>query len=227
MPPRTAFFLIHKPSAYLYKQAYLRQSLRLPSYHQSIRTFTSANTAKMPQIAQEYHQGWKGRLEGVWGRHRSREIKIIALISSSLYSSIIPNCSLIKPTSMAAGLDLRTIPLLKSSTKPLKLRLGTVPNMSTADTKKAIDSAYAAFKTWSKTTAKHRQDLLTKLFITLQENAEDLATLITAENGKSFYGSKGRSSIQQWIHRMVCSRGDPYVWKANPSCNAKCSKCSG
>lgn len=63
--------------------------------------------------------------------------------------------------------------------------------MSTADTKKAIEDAYTAYKTWSKTTAKHRQDLLTKLFNILQENAADLATLITAENGKSFTEAKG------------------------------------
>lgn len=63
--------------------------------------------------------------------------------------------------------------------------------MSTGETRKAIDAAYAAYKTWSKTTAKERQNLLTKLFNILNENAEDLAKLITAENGKSFTEAKG------------------------------------
>lgn len=84
--------------------------------------------------------------------------------------------------------DGSTFPVFNKATQA---ELGTVPNMSTADTKKAVDHAYAAFKTWSKTTAKSRQDLLTKLFNALQENAEDLAKLITAENGKSFTEAKG------------------------------------
>lgn len=63
--------------------------------------------------------------------------------------------------------------------------------MSTGETKKAIEAAYAAYKTWSKTTAKERQNLLTKLFNILNENSEDLAKLITAENGKSFTEAKG------------------------------------
>lgn len=75
--------------------------------------------------------------------------------------------------------------------------------MSKADTTKAIDVAYEAFKSWSKTTAKYRQDLLTKLFISLQDNAEDLAKIIVAENGKSFTEAKGEiaysNSFIEWF----------------------------
>lgn len=63
--------------------------------------------------------------------------------------------------------------------------------MSVADTKKAIDAAAAALPAWRSSSAKSRQDLLTKLFISLQDNAEDLAKIIVAENGKSLTEAKG------------------------------------
>ncbi|MCO5606755.1 hypothetical protein L7F22_060945 [Adiantum nelumboides] len=69
--------------------------------------------------------------------------------------------------------------------------LGTVPDMSAADTRKAIDAAAAALPAWREQSAKSRQDLLTKLFISLQDNAEDLAKIIVAENGKSLTEAKG------------------------------------
>ncbi|UZJ51557.1 hypothetical protein CBS101457_000877 [Exobasidium rhododendri] len=87
--------------------------------------------------------------------------------------------------------------------KATHAELGSVPNMGKADTKQAIDHAYAAFQTWRKTTAKSRQDLMTKLFIALQENAEDLAKIVTAENGKSFTEAKGEvaysNSFIEWF----------------------------
>lgn len=62
--------------------------------------------------------------------------------------------------------------------------------MNAEDTRVAISAAYAAQKEWGQTTGKMRQDLLTKLFQALQANAEDLAKIITAENGKSFSEAK-------------------------------------
>ncbi|PWN38372.1 aldehyde dehydrogenase [Meira miltonrushii] len=75
--------------------------------------------------------------------------------------------------------------------KATQTEIGSVPNMGKAETKKAIDSANEAYKEWSQTTGKHRQDLLTKLFNALQENTEDLAKIITVENGKPLAESKG------------------------------------
>nr|VWO98109.1 Adenylate cyclase [Ganoderma boninense] len=68
--------------------------------------------------------------------------------------------------------------------------LGTVPEMGLAETKQAIDAASKAFKTWSKTTAKHRHDILIKWFALMREHSDDLARLITLENGKPFAEAK-------------------------------------
>lgn len=87
--------------------------------------------------------------------------------------------------------------------KATQSEIGHVPNMKAAETHKAIDAAHTAFKSWSQTTAKHRQDLLTKLFGALQENVDDLAKLITAENGKPLAEAKGEmaysNSFIEWF----------------------------
>ncbi|KAI0732824.1 succinic semialdehyde dehydrogenase [Fomitopsis betulina] len=69
--------------------------------------------------------------------------------------------------------------------------LGTVPEMGLAETKQAIDAAARAFKSWSKTTAKERHDILKKLYALMQEHTEDLARIITLENGKPLVEAKG------------------------------------
>ncbi|KAK7040951.1 hypothetical protein VNI00_009547 [Paramarasmius palmivorus] len=62
--------------------------------------------------------------------------------------------------------------------------LGTVPELGLAETKEAIDAAAKAFPRWSKTTAKHRHDILMKFFALMKEHEDDLAKIITLENGK-------------------------------------------
>lgn len=50
--------------------------------------------------------------------------------------------------------------------------------MGLAETKEAIAAASKAFKTWSKTTAKERHDLLVKFYNLMRANDDDLARLI-------------------------------------------------
>ncbi|KAF9816508.1 hypothetical protein IEO21_04036 [Rhodonia placenta] len=72
--------------------------------------------------------------------------------------------------------------------------LGTVPEMGLAETKQAIETASQAFKTWSKTTPKHRHDLLMKFYALMQEHQDDLARIITLENGKPLVEAKGENA---------------------------------
>jgi succinate-semialdehyde dehydrogenase/glutarate-semialdehyde dehydrogenase len=58
--------------------------------------------------------------------------------------------------------------------------LGTVPDMGLEETQLAILSAAEAFKTWGKTTAKERHDILVRFYNLMQENAEDLARIIVS-----------------------------------------------
>lgn len=81
--------------------------------------------------------------------------------------------------------------------------LGTVPEMGLAETKAAITAADEAFQTWRKTTAKHRHDILMKLYNLMQEHHDDLSRIITLENGKTLVEGKGEvtysSSFIEWF----------------------------
>jgi succinate-semialdehyde dehydrogenase/glutarate-semialdehyde dehydrogenase len=69
--------------------------------------------------------------------------------------------------------------------------VGTVPAMGGAETRRAIEAAFRAQKAWRKLTAKERQKPLRKLFDLMMENQEDLATIMTVEQGKSLAESRG------------------------------------
>lgn len=80
-------------------------------------------------------------------------------------------------------------------TNPATLEeLGHIPEMGLAETREAIDAAARAFKTWSKTTAKQRHDLLLKFFALMKEHEDDLARIITLENGKPLAEAKGENA---------------------------------
>ncbi len=65
------------------------------------------------------------------------------------------------------------------------------PLSTREETAKAIDNAAETFKTWSKTSVLKRQKILFKLQQLLVENTDELARLITLENGKNFTEAKG------------------------------------
>jgi succinate-semialdehyde dehydrogenase/glutarate-semialdehyde dehydrogenase len=62
--------------------------------------------------------------------------------------------------------------------------LGTVPNMGAAETRRAIEAANAAFPAWRAKSAKERSNILRKWFDLMMANQEDLARILTAEQGK-------------------------------------------
>jgi succinate-semialdehyde dehydrogenase/glutarate-semialdehyde dehydrogenase len=62
--------------------------------------------------------------------------------------------------------------------------LGTIPKMSTAETRRAIDAANVAYPAWRAKTAKERSQILRKWFDLMMANQEDLARILTAEQGK-------------------------------------------
>src|SRR3989441_1298078 len=62
--------------------------------------------------------------------------------------------------------------------------LGTVPNMGAAEARRAIEAANAAFPAWRAKTAKERAVILRKWFDLMMATQEDLAKILTAEQGK-------------------------------------------
>jgi succinate-semialdehyde dehydrogenase / glutarate-semialdehyde dehydrogenase len=81
--------------------------------------------------------------------------------------------------------------------------LGTIPNMGTAETRRAIEAADAALPAWRSKLAKERAVILRKWFELMMANQEDLAALMTAEQGKPLSESRGEiaygASFIEWF----------------------------
>jgi succinate-semialdehyde dehydrogenase/glutarate-semialdehyde dehydrogenase len=69
--------------------------------------------------------------------------------------------------------------------------IGTVPKLGTTETREAIAAAQRAQKDWARKTAKERATILRKWFNLMMENQEDLAQIMTAEQGKPLAESRG------------------------------------
>jgi len=69
--------------------------------------------------------------------------------------------------------------------------LGTVPRMGAEETRQAIEAADKALPAWRAKTAKERAQILRKWFDLMMANQDDLAALMTAEQGKPLAESKG------------------------------------
>src|SRR5215470_14849478 len=69
--------------------------------------------------------------------------------------------------------------------------LGTVPDMGIAETRQAIEAAARAFPAWAAHTAKERAAILRRWYELLMAHQEDLATLMTAEQGKPLAEARG------------------------------------
>ena len=81
--------------------------------------------------------------------------------------------------------------------------LGQVPDMGAAETRRAIEAAKAAWPGWRRKTAKERANLLRKWHDLMMTNLDDLARLMTAEQGKPLAESKGEigyaASFIEWF----------------------------
>ena len=79
----------------------------------------------------------------------------------------------------------------------------TVPKLGAAETRKAIEGAQAAQKLWAKRSAKERGQILRKWFDLMMQNQEDLAQILTAEQGKPLTEGRGEiaygASFIEWF----------------------------
>lgn len=83
------------------------------------------------------------------------------------------------------------------------LLLGRVPKLGSVDTRKAIEAAQLAIPAWAARTAKERSGLLRRWFELMIENKDDLAEILTLEQGKPFSEAKGEilygASFVEWF----------------------------
>ena len=81
--------------------------------------------------------------------------------------------------------------------------LGTIPKMGADETRQAIEAANDAYPAWRAKTAKERAAILRKWFDLMMENQEDLAKMMTAEQGKPLKESMGEivyaASFIEWF----------------------------
>lgn len=69
--------------------------------------------------------------------------------------------------------------------------IGTVPKLGAAETRDAINAANRAFPSWRQKTAKERAAVLRRWYELMLANQEDLARLMTTEQGKPLGESRG------------------------------------
>ena len=75
------------------------------------------------------------------------------------------------------------------------VELAKVPVMSTAETTQAVEAAERAFPAWAKLTAKQRSNILRKWFDLIIANREDIALILTSEQGKPLSEALGEVDI--------------------------------
>ncbi len=82
-------------------------------------------------------------------------------------------------------------------------RIAAVPNLGPADAERAIAAAHQAFPAWAAKTGKERAAILRKWFDLIVANIDDLALLMTAEQGKPLAEAKGEvlygASFVEWF----------------------------
>ncbi|MGY4399207.1 acyl-CoA reductase-like NAD-dependent aldehyde dehydrogenase [Bradyrhizobium sp. USDA 3315] len=75
------------------------------------------------------------------------------------------------------------------------IELAKVPYLSADDCTRAVEAAERAFPTWAKLTAKQRSNLLRGWYELIVANREDLALILTSEQGKPLSEALGEVEI--------------------------------
>ena len=115
-----------------------------------------------------------------------------------------------------------TLPVTNPATGAL---LGSVPNMGAAETRRAIAAAAAAMPAWAAKTAKERATVLRRWHDLMMANQEDLAVLMTAEQGKPLTEARGEVAYAASFPsvRPVAWASLP-SWSASPAAKSVCRR---
>jgi len=118
---------------------------------------------------------------------------------------LIKNPSLFRQQAFIDGvwLDADSKKVISVSNPATGETIGTVPRMGVDETRRAIEAANKALPAWSALTAKERGSKLRRWFELMMANQEDLAVLMTSEQGKPLAESRGEiayaASFIEWF----------------------------
>lgn len=98
--------------------------------------------------------------------------------------------------------------------------LGHVPDAARPETSRAVDAAARAFSSWSQKTAAERAEKLLAMASVIDENIDELATLLTREQGKPLNEARGEVTLAgrylRWFAeeaRRICGDVIPSPWQ--------------
>jgi len=92
--------------------------------------------------------------------------------------------------------------------------IGHAPEHTVADLERAIEAAQAAQPAWAAKTSKERGEILHAAATKIQEYAEELATIVSREQGKPLSGPGARlevGGVQGWLHTNADLEIEPQV----------------
>jgi succinate-semialdehyde dehydrogenase / glutarate-semialdehyde dehydrogenase len=133
----------------------------------------------------------------------------------TIVENTIPNCagtttqlplsnpSLLKSRAYINGEWLEGNSSIEIKNPATESLIGQVANLGASETESAVAAAEAALPQWRQTTVKHRATLLRRWFDLIMENQEDLAQILTAEQGKPLNEARGEiaygASYIEWF----------------------------
>ncbi|MCG8286315.1 NAD-dependent succinate-semialdehyde dehydrogenase [Acinetobacter seifertii] len=93
-----------------------------------------------------------------------------------------------------------TVPVTNPATGE---EIGTIPNMGAAEATQAVEAAYTALQSWKALTAQNRADILLTWYKLVLDHIDELALIMTIEQGKPLAEAKGEvryaASFIQWF----------------------------
>lgn len=96
------------------------------------------------------------------------------------------------------------IPVMDPATNK---QIGTIANADADDALAAVDAADAASKAWASTPARERSEILRKCFELIMRDADELAHIISLENGKALKDARGEVAYAAEFFRWFAEEG--------------------
>ena len=101
------------------------------------------------------------------------------------------------------------------------VEIAKIPRMSTTEATQAVEAAERAFPAWAKLTAKQRSNILRKWFDLIVANREDLAMILTTEQGKPLAEALGEVDISGAYVEFFAE--EARLWRDHPDATRRCA----